>query len=381
MLPLVILGATGSIGTQTLEVARNLGCEVVGLASGHPTPELVEIARRHPRATLAVARGSAEQLHDLADRLPNQVLVGDEAVVELASAPERIVVNGIVGMAGLGATLAGLEAGNRVALANKESMVVAGGLVTRASTRGGGELIPVDSEHSALFQCLRGEIVDDVRRVILTASGGPFRGRHTAQLVDVTPEQALAHPTWDMGGRISIDSATLVNKGLEVIEAHHLFGLGFDRIDVVVHPPSVVHSAVEFVDGSLKAHLGHPDMRIPIQYALTYPRRAPGSGPAFTLAGIELVFEEVDRSTFPALDLAYEVGRRGGSGPAVFNAADEVAVAAFLEHRLPFPGIVEVLATTVERLSPTPAESLAEVRAADRAARAVASDVVDRYSR
>ncbi len=381
MLPLVVLGATGSIGRQTLEVAHNLDCEVAGLAAGHPSPALAEIASRHPGATVAVAKGSPDEVRRLSESLATRVLVGREAVAELASATGRIVVNGIVGMAGLEATLAGLEAGNRVALANKESMVVAGTLVTRAAARGGGELIPVDSEHSALFQCLRGETVDDVRRVILTASGGPFRGWDRSRMSEVTPSQALAHPTWDMGGRITIDSATLVNKGLEVIEAHHLFGLGFDRIDVVVHPRSIVHSAVEFVDGSLKAHLGHPDMRIPIQYALTYPRRAQGFGPAFDLAGVGLIFEEADRDSFPALDLAYEVGRRGGSGPATFNAADEVAVAAFLENRLPFLGIVDVLAKTVERLPPTPVESLAEVQAADRAARESASDLVDRYSR
>ncbi len=381
MLPLVILGATGSIGLQTLEVADKRGYEVVGLAAGHPSAELAEIARRHPNATVAVAGGSSEEADHLARLVPNQVSVGDEAVTALASTPKQVVVNGIVGIAGLGATLAGLEAGNRVALANKESMVVAGNLVTGAVARGGGELIPVDSEHSALFQCLRGETLDDVRRVVLTASGGPFRGWKRSQLADVTPEQALAHPTWNMGGRITIDSATLVNKGLEVIEAHHLFGLGFDRIEVVVHPDSIVHSAVEFVDGSLKAHLGHPDMRIPIQYALTHPRRATGPGSAFTLAGIELTFHQVDRATFPALDLAYDVGRRGGSGPAVFNAADEVAVAAFLDHRIPFLSIVDVVANTVEGLPPTPVETLTDVQGVDGAARRVASDLVARYSR
>lgn len=372
MRALVVLGATGSIGRQTLEVADRLGLEVAAVAANRPSPEFADVVARYPGATAALAGGSNQERASFGASTPG-VDFGVEAVTALAAVPGRIVVNGIVGAAGLAATLAGLEAGNRVALANKESMVTAGELVTGAASSFGGEVIPVDSEHSALFQCLVGEHPADVARLILTASGGPFRGRSRADMVDVTPDEALRHPTWDMGGRITIDSATLVNKGLEVIEAHHMFGIEFDRIAVVVHPQSIVHSAVEFIDGTLKAHVGLPDMRIAIQYAMTYPRRAPGPGAAFDLAGQDLLFEPVDRSAFPALDLAYEVGRRGGSAPAVYNAADEVAVDAFLHRRLGFGAITDVVATTVERVAWHPIATPGDVAAADSEARRVAS--------
>lgn len=374
MRPLVVLGATGSIGQQTLEVAERLGIEVAAVAAARPSPQFEQLLRRHPGVAAALAGPAAGT--DLGERHPD-VRFGPDAVVALAAEPGRTVVNGIVGAAGLASTLAAAGAGNRVALANKESMVTAGALVMETAAAAGAEVIPVDSEHSALFQCLAGEHPDDVARLVLTASGGPFRGRRRSELATVTPADALRHPTWDMGGRITIDSATLVNKGLEVIEAHHLFGVPFDRVHVVVHPQSIVHSAVEFVDGALKAHLGFPDMRIPIQYALTYPRRAPGPGPAFDLAGVDLAFEEVDRAAFPALDLAYEVGRAGGSAPAVYNAADEVAVAAFLDGRIAFTAITDVVVSTVDRLPARPVRSADDVFAADREAREVARGLVE----
>ncbi|HJR91112.1 MAG TPA: 1-deoxy-D-xylulose-5-phosphate reductoisomerase [Acidimicrobiia bacterium] len=377
MRPLVVLGATGSIGRQTLEVAERLGLEIAGLGANLATPAFGALMRRHPEARAVLADVDGAGRREGGESLPG-VEFGSEALVALAAMPGCIVVNGIVGAAGLEATLAALGAGNRLALANKESMVTAGELVAAAKTASGAELIPVDSEHSALFQCLAGEHSDDVARLVLTASGGPFRGRDRSQLSDVGPDEALRHPTWNMGGRITIDSATLVNKGLEVIEAHHMFGLDFDRIAVVVHPQSIMHSAVEFVDGALKAHIGYPDMRIPIQYALTYPRRRPGPGGQFELAAQDLVFEPVDRTAFPALDLAYEAGRLGGSAPAIYNAADEVAVAAFLEGRLGFLAIAEVLASALERVSPQPISGLADVWEVDAEARRVAGELVDR---
>lgn len=378
---IAVLGATGSIGLQTLEVADRLDLEVSALAAGSPSERFATLANRYPDASVAVAGGEDEARRRFVDTVGKErVEFGATAVAELGSTPGRIVINGIVGVAGLQATLTALKTGNRVGLANKESMVAAGPVVNAAMAEGGGELIPVDSEHSALFQCLRGEHPDDVQRLILTASGGPFRGRSRGDLAGVTPSEALAHPTWDMGGRITIDSATLVNKGLEVIEAHHLFGVSFDRIAVVIHPTSIVHSAVEFTDGALKAHLGFPDMRIPIQYALTYPRRGPNPGEQFDLAGMDLVFEEVDRAAFPALDLAYSVGRKGGIAPAVYNAADEVAVAAFLAGEISFLAITDVVAATVEAVSWDEARSLEVVMEADAEARRVALGLVSATS-
>ena len=271
--------------------------------------------------------------------------------------------------------LVALAEGNRVALANKESLV-AGGPVVRSALEAGGELIPVDSEHSALYQCLLGEPFDAVARLVLTASGGPLRGRSTEELESVTPQEALDHPTWDMGNRITIDSATLFNKGLEVIEAHFLFDVDFDQIDVVVHPQSIVHSMVEFVDGSFKAHLGQADMRIPIQYALTAPERAPGPDLDFSLVGRALEFEEPDRKAFPALDLSYRAGREGGSSPAVLNAADEVAVEAFLQGRLGFTGIPRVVEMTLEEVGWRELTDFQSVVDADKEAREVAASLV-----
>jgi len=369
--PLVVLGATGSIGRQTLDVAERLDIPVVGLAARHLGPELLEVSARFPDAAVAVAEAP--------DVPPgSNVEVGPDAIAAAAARSGVTVVNGVVGAAGLRASLAALEAGNRLALANKESLVAAGPLILAALHRYGGELIPVDSEHSALHQCLAGEQLDNVRRLVLTASGGPFRGRTAKDLSTVTPEQALAHPTWNMGNRITIDSATLLNKGLEVIEAHHLFGVPYDRIDVVVHPQSIVHSLVEFVDGSLKAHVGEPDMRVPIQYAISYPDRAPGVLDEFELAGRSLTFEPPDRATFRALDLAYAAGRSGGTAPAVLNAADEVAVAAFLTGRIGFLDIAGVIEATIERHRWREVTSVDVVLEADAEARELATEVVSR---
>lgn len=373
--PLVVLGATGSIGTQTLDVAARLGLEVAVLASRSPSPTLADLARRHPDAEVIVAGGASDERSRLASEIGREPGHGPEAVVAAAGVPGRLVVNGIVGAAGLRATVAGLAAGNRIALANKESLV-AGGPVVKAALAHGGELIPVDSEHSALHQCLIGESPDSVARLVLTASGGPFRGRSRDSLAGVTAEEALRHPTWDMGPRITVDSATMFNKGLEIIEAHHFFDVPYERIDVVVHPQSILHSAVEFVDGSWKGHLGYPDMRVPIQYALTAPERAPGPGPGFDPVGTDLTFEAPDREAFPALDIAYEAGRQGGSSPAVMNAADEMAVEAFLHGRLGFLGITEVVSRALEEVEWRDLETVDDVIEVDSEARSVAAGMI-----
>ena len=376
MRPVVVLGATGSIGRQTLEVADRLGVAVAGLAARRAGDDLARLADRYPRATV-VAVAPGPDGHDRFSRhYGDRYEPGPAALVEMAQHPGSTVVNGVVGSAGLEASIAGLEAGNRLALANKESLVVGGELVMAAARH--GELVPVDSEHSALFQCMVGERIPEVSRLVLTASGGPFRGRDREQLGHVGVDEALAHPTWNMGPRITIDSATLVNKGLEVIEAHFLFGLAFEKVDVVVHPQSIVHSLVEFVDGSLKAHLGVTDMRIPIQYALTYPQRSPGGSSRFDLTRSDLTFEAVDRDAFPALDLAYAAGRAGGTVPAAFNAADEVAVAAFLERRIGFLDIPAVIAEVLEGHEALEATSIDVVIEADRAARSAARAAVER---
>lgn len=374
--PLVVLGATGSIGTQTLEVADNLGLHVAALAARRPSEALAHLGHRYPEAVVIAAGGSSQERDDLARKLGRQPRFGSEAVLEAAGAENRIVVNGIVGAAGLRATIAGLQAGNRVALANKESLVAGGPVVRAMLEEHGGELVPVDSEHSALHQCLAGEPAESVARLILTASGGPFRGRPRESLLSVTPDEALRHPTWDMGRRITVDSATMFNKGLEIVETHFLFEIGYDRIDVVVHPQSIVHSAVEFVDGSWKAHMGHPDMRIPIQYALTAPDRSATPGDPFSLAGVTLTFEEPDRSVFPAIDIAYAAGRAGGSAPAVMNAADEMAVEAFLQGRLGFLAIAEVVQRTLDEFEWRELKTVEDVLEVDSEARSMAAGLI-----
>ncbi|MEA2024058.1 MAG: 1-deoxy-D-xylulose-5-phosphate reductoisomerase [Actinomycetota bacterium] len=377
--PIIVLGATGSIGRQTLDVADRLDRTVLGLASGSLSEEMVDLASRYPEASVAVARTPE---HPVDGAIERRIEFGPEAVAALARSPETTVVNGIVGAAGLEPSLAALESGNRLALANKESLLTGGSLLLSALESGGGELVPVDSEHSAISQCIEGESVEEIRRVILTASGGPFHAHPDIDLERVSAADALAHPTWDMGKRISIDSATLMNKAFEVIEAHFLFSLDYDQIDVVIHPGSFVHSLVEFVDGVVKAELGSPDMRKPIQRALTWPGRMPAPMEPIDLMGTALTFSAPDRRRFPALDLGYEAGRRGGNGPAVLNAADEVAVGAFLDHRIRFTEIVEVVAGALETVPPGPISTLADALVADAAGRSAATEsIVRRISR
>ncbi len=371
--PIVVLGATGSIGRQTLDVAGRLDRSVVGLATGSLSEEIIDLAGQYPDARVAVAHVPDRPIEAA---LEQRIDFGSEAVASLAAMPETVVVNGIVGAAGLEPSLAALESGNRLALANKESLLTGGSLVLSALESGGGELLPVDSEHSAISQCIEGESVDAIRRVILTASGGPFHARPDLDLEQVSVADALAHPTWDMGKRISIDSATLMNKAFEVIEAHFLFSLDYDQIDVVIHPGSFVHSLVEFIDGVVKAELGPPDMRKPIQHALTWPGRLPAPTEPIDLLGTALTFSAPDRERFPALDLGYEAGRRGGNGPAVLNAADEVAVAAFLEHRIRFTEIVEVVASALGAVPAAPISRLADALEADAAGRAAAAEAI-----
>jgi 1-deoxy-D-xylulose-5-phosphate reductoisomerase len=374
--PLVVLGVTGSIGRQTLEVAAALEVPVAAVAARRGSDALLEAAARHPDALVGVAAPTGAERERVIAEVGPRALFGAAAMTELAGLPNTIVINGIVGAAGLPASLAALEAGNRLALANKESLVAGGNLVMEALQRGGGSLVPVDSEHSALTQCLLGEDPGSVRRLVLSASGGPFRGSSAADLENVTVGEALAHPTWRMGRRITIDSATLMNKAFEVIEAHHLFGFGYDDIDTVIHPQSIVHSLVEFVDGSLKAHLGEPDMRVPIQYAITGAARRPGLLEPFRLAGRTLTFEAPDLELFPCLRLGYEAGRAGGSAPAVLNAADEIAVSGFLDGRIGFTSIAAIVEETLEEVERREVRSIDDILEVDRTARGVAASLM-----
>lgn len=378
----LVLGSTGSIGTQALDVvARSEGeLEVVGLSAERSWEPLIAQARAHGVTQIAVA--DADAAAQAAEAwTEGEVLAGAEGLVRLVlESGADVVLNALVGSAGLGPTVATLGEGIDLALANKESLVVGGELVMALAEATGAQILPVDSEHSALAQLLSGERVggaaDTVEKLVLTASGGPFRGRTRAQLEGVTVEQALAHPTWSMGGKISIDSATLMNKGLEVIEAHHLFGLGYERIDVVVHPQSIVHALITLVDGAALAHLGHPDMRAPIAYALHHPERVPLPIRPLDLAQLgELTFEAVDVEAFPCLRLAREVGVAGGTAPCVLNAANEIAVHAFLTGRLAFSQIADVIAGTLDALPGEPIRAFETLYAADREARAVAAEL------
>ena len=373
----LILGSTGSIGEQALDVlARSDELEAVGLSAARNAERLVAQARAAD--VRAVALSDPQAAAAAAGELSGvRVLAGEEGIRELIAVTEPdMVLNAIVGTAGLGPTIVALTAGIDVALANKESLVVGGELVTALAEATQARILPVDSEHSALFQLLRGEGPGTAQRLILTASGGPLRGR--TDLEGVTREEALAHPTWDMGGRITIDSATLMNKGLEVIEAHHLFGLPYERIDVVVHPQSIVHSLVELNDGAQLAHLGLPDMRVPISYALHFPERADVAVPTLDLAAVgELTFEPPDFDTFPCLRLARAAGAEGGTAPCVLNAADEVAVTAFLDGRLPFAGIGEVIEGALEAIEPQPLGHFEQLFDCDAAARRAAARLVE----
>jgi len=433
----VLLGSTGSVGTQAADVIRrNPGrFRVTGLAAGGGNPGLLAAqAIEFGAAVVAVERESAaaevrDALKAYASRAgrvarsgqvpgppPGQrlapsapqgppaqgpgapappfpagngeqaplptVLAGPDAVAEVAAWPADVVLNAVTGFSGLAATLAALRAGRVLALANKESLITGGPLV--AGLAGPGQIVPVDSEHSAIAQCLRSGTGAEVAQLVLTASGGPFRGRSRAELQDIRPEQALAHPTWNMGPVITINSATLVNKGLEVIEAHLLFGLGFDKIKVVVHPQSVIHSMVEFTDGSTIAQASPPDMRIPIALALGWPDRVPGAAPAIDWSSAHTwTFEPLDEAAFPAVSIARQAGQAGGTAPAAYNAANEVCVDAFLAGRLPFVAIVDTVAQVVSEHGGRAGDtvSLADVRAADRWARARASELAAAWGR
>ena len=376
-LRVAILGSTGSIGRQALQVAaaHRDRIEVVALAAHSNAELLASQALEFGVTEIAMADpAAAERVRIL---LPSaQVRSGAAAVVELAEHRNvDLVLNALVGAAGLRATMTALAADKTLALANKESLVVGGELVMAAARP--GQMIPVDSEHSAIFQCLLGEDGRDVSRIWLTASGGPFRGRTHAQLANVRAADALAHPTWAMGPKITIDSSTLMNKGLEAIEAHHLFGVSLDRIKIVVHPQSCIHSMVEYADGSVKAHLGATDMRIPIQYAFSHPRRwtAPVE-PVDFAALARLDFEEPDFKTFRCLGIALEAGRAGGTAPAVMNAANEVAVAAFLDGSARFFDIEETVAAVLAAHIREPLESIEQIETADAWARAKARDLL-----
>lgn len=369
----IVLGSTGSIGTQALEVIAQHPDQfaVVGLAAGTNTDLLCAQAERFGVGSVALA--DADAAASARERLGATVTVAasDDGVVDLASQPVDVLLNGMVGSVGLRPTLAALQAGSTVALANKESLVVGGPLVTAAAAP--GQLVPVDSEHSALAQCLRGGRADEVARLLVTASGGPFRGRSRDGLSDVSVADALAHPTWAMGPVITVNSATLANKGLEVIETHLLFDVAYNRIEVVVHPQSIVHGMVEFHDGAVIAKLSPPDMRLPIQLALTWPQRL-DAAPArmdWTLTR-SLTFEPVDRATFPMLDVAEAAGRRGGTATAVFNAANEQAVAAFLDERVSFLDIAAVVEAVLEQHDGSPVRDVADVMDAQAWARAAA---------
>jgi 1-deoxy-D-xylulose-5-phosphate reductoisomerase len=375
---LLILGSTGSIGTQALEIVeRSDDLELVGLSAERSWEGLVAQARAHgvTRVALADADAGARAAEAWTD---GEVLTGAEGLVRLViESGADLVLNALVGSAGLGPTVATLGEGIDLALANKESLVVGGDLVTQLAEATGAQIIPVDSEHSALHQLIAGERAGTVDKLVLTASGGPFRGRTREQLEDVTVEEALNHPTWAMGGKITIDCATLINKGLELIEAHHLFGTPYDRIDVVVHPQSIVHSYVLLCDGAALAHLGHPDMRVPISYALHYPDRVEVPMRPLDLAEVgALTFEPVDTDAFPCLRLAREAAAAGGTAPCVLNAANEVAVHAFLEGRLSFLGIAAVIEATLNRSPPEPVRAFESLYEADREARAVAAELI-----
>jgi 1-deoxy-D-xylulose-5-phosphate reductoisomerase len=375
---LVILGSTGSIGTQALDVVKRApDLSVVALSADGAWEDLITQAREHGvrRIALSDVDAAARASEAWTD---GEVLSGPDGLVRLITESDAdLVLNAIVGSAGLVPTVAALGEGIDLALANKESLVVGGELVTQLAEATAATIIPVDSEHSALYQLLGSEPPGTVDRLILTASGGPFRGRRAAELEGVTVEQALAHPTWAMGGKITIDSATLMNKGLELIEAHHLFGTPYDRIDVVVHPQSIVHSLIQLCDGATLAHLGYPDMRVPIAYALHYPDRVDVPVASLDLAAVgSLTFEPVDEETFACLGLARAAALAGGTAPCTLNAANEVAVHAFLSGRLRFLEIAGVIEETLARLPAARVHSFDSLAAADGQARRVAAELV-----
>jgi len=385
-----ILGSTGSIGRNTLKVVEHLGnVSVKALAAGSNVRELAAQVRKfQPEAVSCIDDAAAERFEAALSGNGNgnlkfpKILTGKDGLNAIAChAKVDTVVSATVGAIGFVPTLKAIEAGKRIALANKETLVIAGELMMRAAAENGSEILPVDSEHNALHQCLRGENHSEVKRLILTASGGPFRTSTLSEIQNATVEEALAHPTWEMGDKISIDSATLMNKGLEVIEARWLFGFGADQIDVVVHPQSVIHSMVEFVDGSIISQMGVTDMRHAIQYALTYPLRIESSIPSLDFRETsQLTFEEPDFVRFPNLSLAFESLKKGGTAPAVLNASNEIAVQSFLDQRIPLHAIAEINREMLEKHIPQDIESLETVLEADAKARAAASARISGHS-
>lgn len=375
-----ILGATGSVGSSTLDlVERNPDrFEVVALTAARNVAALADAALR-TSAKMAVIDDPL-LLPSLEERLAGsgcRAATGPDALLEAAAGEAELVMAAIVGCAGLKPVMAAIEAGRTIALANKESLVTAGGLMTAAAATSGSAILPVDSEHNAIFQCLAGNRLADVARLVLTASGGPFRTKTRAEMARMTPQQAIAHPNWSMGAKISVDSATMMNKGLELIEAHHLFGLPSERIDILVHPQSVVHSMVEYVDGSVLAQMGSPDMRIPIAYALAYPDRIDTRADQLDLGRVgSLTFEAPDVERFPALRLARQALEEGGAAPIVLNAANEEAVAAFLDGRIAFLDICQTVEEALHRTDAAQPRSIADVIDIDRAARALARDLM-----
>lgn len=376
-----ILGSTGSIGRQTLEVIADASgrFRAVALAAARNVETLAQQARRfRPQLAAILDESRADDLKARLAGTDVRVAAGPAGIEEAATLAEaEIVVGAISGIAGLSPVMAALRSGKRLALANKEPLVVAGGLVTAEARRCGAEIIPVDSEHSALFQCLLGQRPQDVRRIILTASGGALRDLPLAELVAITPQQALAHPTWEMGPKVTVDSATLMNKGLEVIEAQWLFGVAVENIEVVLHRQSIVHSMVEFTDGAALAQLSQPDMRLPLQYALGFPERIPVRRAGLELAELgELSFGAVDVERYPCLRLAYQAARRGGTAPVALNAADEVAVEAFLAGRIGFLDIPRIIEAVLERCPDAAVDNLEKVVATDRECREIAHSVL-----
>jgi 1-deoxy-D-xylulose-5-phosphate reductoisomerase len=386
---IALLGATGSIGSSALDViARHPGRFQLQALSAHTGVEpLLDLCQRFQPAVAVIAEQSRyAQLRDglRARGLATEARAGATALDEIAGGDQSdTVIAAIVGAAGVSSTLAAARAGKRLLLANKESVVLAGRVLMQAALEHGAQVLPIDSEHNAIFQCLPADgSRGGVRRLLLTASGGPFRGRSRASLRDITPDQACAHPNWVMGRKISVDSATLMNKGLEVIEAHHLFGLCADQIEVVVHPQSVIHSLVDYVDGSVLAQLGNPDMRTALAYGLSWPERIDSGVAPLDLAAIgRFDFEAPDLDAFPCLGLAYAALRTGGSAPAILNAANEVAVAAFLDGRLDFLGIAALIAATLDAMPAEPASDLAVLMACDGDARRKAGELLSRMER
>ena len=386
---IAILGSTGSIGCNTLRVVESLGSEsfrVVALGAGNNVETLADQVARHLPEVVSVATEAAA--HDLRARLFERnvdlprIVLGEEGLVDVATHEQAdCVVSATVGAVGFVPTLRALEAGKRVALANKETLVMAGELMTRAAKQSGAELLPVDSEHNALHQCLKGEHHHEVRRIVLTASGGPFRTKTITEMQSASVSEALRHPTWNMGAKITIDSATLMNKGLEVIEAHWLFGFSADQIGILVHPESVVHSMIELVDGSVIAQLGITDMRHAIQYALTYPERHSCDLPPLNLTALAtLNFEAPDRERFPCIDLAYRALRTGGTLPAALNAANEEAVKAFIEERIRLTDIPKVIERVMDQHATEPVIDLETVLNADRSSRWLANSEIERLA-